>query len=324
MAVETKGGGTQMPPDDDAHGLHEYSGGEVKELAGTPVPQSLWFIFGGVLLAALVYFVVSPAMGPHGMMGGFKPADASAANISQQQGEMNARQSTVAGLQLVNVLDMNRIPLPPHQTLTQAVAKGQDTYASYCIGCHGPNQDGNGVTAAGLNPKPRNLRDAPFMQGMSYQRITTSLHKGVPGTAMPRWENTLTEPEIQDVIAYVWSLTTPAPDSASPSNTNMSGGSAQFSGAAQQNSPKPITPAVGGNPAASTSTAPPSTSGQPTDTHGTVSAPSAAAPTSPLNGAPGAVNPVLPKTNVPTGPSGPTTAPAAGGPSGAGTPTPGM
>jgi hypothetical protein len=31
---------------------------------------------------------------------------------------------------------------------------------------------------------------------MSLQRIETSIHKGVPGTAMPRWENTLTDTQI--------------------------------------------------------------------------------------------------------------------------------
>ena len=56
---------------------------------------------------------------------------------------------------------------------------------------------------------PRNLRNTAFMQAMSYQRIWTSLHKGVQGTAMPRWENTLTDDQIREVITYVLSLTAP-------------------------------------------------------------------------------------------------------------------
>ena len=102
------------------------------------------------------------------------------------------------------------------------------------------------------------------MQAMSYQRITTSLHKGVPGTAMPRWENTLTDAEIGDVIAYVFSLTSPAPGTAAPvtgaASDQASGANNSYANGSQ-NSPKPLTPAVNGNPAADTSTAPPSASG---------------------------------------------------------------
>ena len=152
---------------------------------------------------------------------------------------------------------------------------------------------------------------------MTYQRINTSLHYGVHGTAMPRWENTLSEHEIQEVIAYVLSLTwtmpgssdmetttaqlatphtppgTPAmparaettePATTAPGNstgptgtlarpgkvkspgnstTGTPGGSTVHGGSVS-NSPEPITPTVEGNPAAATSTAPPSQSGQPT------------------------------------------------------------
>ena len=44
---------------------------------------------------------------------------------------------------------------------------------------------------------------------MSLQRISTSVHKGVPGTAMPRWESQLSDDQIKDVILYVFSLTAP-------------------------------------------------------------------------------------------------------------------
>ena len=96
------------------------------------------------------------------------------------------------------------------------------------------------------------------MQAMSYQRIWTSLHKGVYGTAMPRWENTLTDTQFKDVIVYVFSLTAPTTPSAAASPQNpTSGGVNQYNNGIQ-NIPKPITPAINGNPAAPTSTAPPS------------------------------------------------------------------
>lgn len=234
--------------------FHYYSGGEIKEQAGTGVSPVLWIFWTIVIVAAVVGGILSGALGPK--VRAFRAPDSSSASLNVIQQQLNGREANGA-LRYASV-NLNDLPIPGGETIDQAVVKGTDVYQTYCIGCHGPNQDGNGVNASSLNPKPRNLRDAPFMQGMSYQRITTSLHKGVPGTAMPRWENTLTEAEIGNVIAYVFSLTSPAaPVSVNPA---ASGGSKQYV-SGTQSSPKPITPAIGGNPAAATNTAPPSQSG---------------------------------------------------------------
>ncbi len=106
-------------------------------------------------------------------------------------------------------IDMYELPHPGSPNLDAAISHGSDLYQTYCIGCHGPNQDGAGPNAVSLNPSPRNLRNVNFMQAMSLQRINTSIHKGVPGTAMPRWENTLNDNQIDDIICYVFSLTAP-------------------------------------------------------------------------------------------------------------------
>ncbi len=291
----------QTPPPDD--GFHYYSGGEIKENAESRVPA--WLSIGGTLLAlgGLAFFIFGGGLGPRNP---YQPVGGSSSTITAVQQGLYSR-DTAPYMQSVNVLDMSRLPLPPGQSLTQAIDAGSTVYQTYCIGCHGPNQDGNGVNAAALNPKPRNLRDVPFMEAMSYQRIMTSLHRGVPGTAMPRWENTLSEAQIQDVSTYVYSLTTPlptsstspsaAPSGASPAGTGAEAGSgapaapsaakldgtSQFHGNSVHVSPKPITPAIDGNPAAHTSTAPPSASGQPSGSGGTVSPVKPASPAPPGN-----------------------------------------
>jgi mono/diheme cytochrome c family protein len=248
--------------------FHYYSGGEVKESEGTRVGSWLWIFYAVVLVGAVIYFFVGGALGPdtgHGK--GFQPVGGSAAYQAGISNDLMTQHGTASGITYTSV-DLSQLPVPPGQTVAQAVASGSDVYQSYCIGCHGPNEDGNGVNAGALNPKPRNLHDAPFMQAMSYQRITTSLHKGVPGTAMPRWENLLTDKQIADVIAYVFSLTAPPPGSPSTPQApaeaagTVAGGSKTFVNG-DQNSPKPITPPVNGNPAAETNTAPPSQSGAP-------------------------------------------------------------
>ncbi len=272
-------------------GFHYYSGGEIKELENTNVSPLLWGFWTLVILGAVGYLIFGGALGPNSPMGGFKPSSGSTASLAKVQTELDRKATMSEG---VRQADMTRImpavyTVAPHESMEQAIHSGSNIYQSYCIGCHGPNQDGNGVNAASLNPKPRNLHDAPFMrETMNYDRINSSLHYGVHGTAMPRWENTLSEREIQEVISYVLSLTwdksgataTPAAVGTSASGAaKKTGGLAQpgksvtgsatgqaggsfVKGGSVSNSPAPITPGVEGNPAASTSTAPPSQSGQ--------------------------------------------------------------
>lgn len=218
MPQDTKpdsSGAAGAPDADDDEHYHYYSGGEIKELAGTRVPPALWVFWVVLVIICLFAIVFAGALGP-GLgvshikvagteIGNFKPIHGSHAQLTAIEEEL----VETHGFSAANTLDMTRIPLPAGETLDQAVSKGSDVYQNYCIGCHGPNQDGNGVNSASLNPKPRNLHDAPFMQALSYQRIYTSVHKGVPGTAMPRWENTLSEDQMKNAIAYVLSLTAP-------------------------------------------------------------------------------------------------------------------
>jgi len=296
MAQAYKSGSETDPAnetDPQRPGFHYYSGGEVKELENTRVSPVLWGLWTVVILGALGYLFYGGALGPrYSPTGGFKPTSGSAVSLASVQQDLNTKASVGNSAKQA---DMTRLmPFLGGESLGMAVTHGGNTYQSYCIGCHGPNQDGNGVNASSLNPKPRNLHDGPFMrETLNYDRINTSLHLGVHGTAMPRWENTLSEHEIQEVIAYVLSLTWDMPTnstdtttsqlatppgmtspqadagmaapgkSPSGSTTGTAGGSSVHGGSVS-NSPAPITPEVEGNPAAATSTAPPSQSGQAT------------------------------------------------------------
>ena len=177
------------------------------------VSPLLWGFWSVVISRAVIYLFVGGALGPHSSAAA-SSRRGSAASLAAIQTDLNtegwrwregAKQADMTQL----------VPFLGGESLTTAVANGSNIYQNYCIGCHGPNQDGNGVNASSLNPKPRNLHDGPFMrETLNYQRINTSLHYGVHGTAMPRWENTLSEHEIQEVIAYVLSLTWTMPTAA--------------------------------------------------------------------------------------------------------------
>lgn len=294
MAQAYKSGSDTDPAnetDPKRPGFHYYSGGEVKELENTRVSPLLWVLWSVVIAAAVIYLFVGGALGPH-VGGGFKPTSGSAASLAAVQQDLNRKAAVGNNAKQADMTQL--MPFLGGESLGMAVTHGSNTYQNYCIGCHGPNQDGNGVNAASLNPKPRNLHDGPFMrETLNYDRINTSLHYGVHGTAMPRWENTLTEHEIQEVIAYVLSLTwnmptnstdtttsqlaTPpgrtspkvnagmaAPGKSPSGSTTGTAGGSSVRGGSVSSSPAPITPIVEGNPAAATSTAPPSQSGQST------------------------------------------------------------
>ena len=309
--AQTYSPGTDPDPAEETEpkksGFHYYSGGQIKELEHTKVSPALWAFWSVVILGALGYLVWGGALGPNSPLGGFKPTGGSANSQAMIQTDINQR--AMAGNSL-KAADMSQLtPFLGGEALTTAIANGSNTYQNYCIGCHGPNQDGNGVGAASLNPKPRNLHDAPFMrETLTYDRINHSLHYGVHGTAMPPWENTLSEHQIQEVIAYALSLTWTMPPSsdmdtttaqlavppaasqaknpalAGPrpagQNAGLAGPGKSVTGSATgtaggvlvrggsvMSSPAPITPTINGNPAANTSTAPPSLSGSSAPKH---------------------------------------------------------
>uniref|UniRef100_A0A832I681 Cytochrome c n=1 Tax=Eiseniibacteriota bacterium TaxID=2212470 RepID=A0A832I681_UNCEI len=84
---------------------------------------------------------------------------------------------------------------------------GARVYAQRCVLCHGSGGAGDGPASAGLNPKPRNLRDASYMSTRTDEQLLEIIRNGKG--AMPAWgkNNTLTEEEIQAVLRHIRSFT---------------------------------------------------------------------------------------------------------------------
>ncbi len=72
---------------------------------------------------------------------------------------------------------------PPKKT-PDLLAKGAASFARNCASCHGAGGAGDGVAAAALNPKPRNLVTEALKNGAKPAQIFETLGKGVPGSAM--------------------------------------------------------------------------------------------------------------------------------------------
>lgn len=89
-----------------------------------------------------------------------------------------------------------------------SVARGEATFLSRCWGCHGKKADGHGPNAADIVPRPRNLRNKPFVRTLTYARLHESIKYGVQGTAMPAagFDFALDDGAIGDLVNYIHSL----------------------------------------------------------------------------------------------------------------------
>jgi sulfur oxidation c-type cytochrome SoxX len=83
------------------------------------------------------------------------------------------------------------------------VASPADTYKNLCLRCHGEKGDGHGPIAWYLDPYPRDLTKASFINSKSIERLTHSLKTGVPGTSMPAWGKALNDDQVKGVLQYV-------------------------------------------------------------------------------------------------------------------------
>ena len=81
---------------------------------------------------------------------------------------------------------------------------GEEIYKGLCARCHGEKGDGKGATYLYLDPAPRDLTKASFMNSKPEERFLQSLKQGVPGTSMPPWERVLSEQQRKDVLDYVF------------------------------------------------------------------------------------------------------------------------
>lgn len=95
-------------------------------------------------------------------------------------------------------------PIKPDK---ESILKGKKIFFKYCIGCHGKRADGRGQQALNLLPRPQNLRNTPFIDYLSDERIYTSISGGVRGTSMPPFEMMMDSKDRWHTINYIRSIT---------------------------------------------------------------------------------------------------------------------
>ncbi len=102
------------------------------------------------------------------------------------------------------------------EAFAEHVANGRRIYFQNCFYCHGDNMEGSGMFAHGYDPLPANFNDATTIAMLQESYLFWRIAKGAPGlpsestpwsSAMPAWEDFLTEQEIWDVIIFLYEFT---------------------------------------------------------------------------------------------------------------------
>ena len=91
----------------------------------------------------------------------------------------------------------------PLKGKADAIAAGKKIYGTYCNVCHGDKGRGDGIAAAGLNPKPADHTSAKFQaqsDGAIYWKLTTGR------APMASYEKTLTLVQRWQVVNYMRTL----------------------------------------------------------------------------------------------------------------------
>jgi len=93
--------------------------------------------------------------------------------------------------------------------LTGHAASGKKLYRRYCVGCHGPDGDGNGENAQWIDPKPRDFtaglfkcRSTPTGSLPTDQDLFNAMSRGFVTTNMPMWLP-LAAQNRADLVAYI-------------------------------------------------------------------------------------------------------------------------
>ena len=150
-----------------------------------------------LLLGALTFLQVRPTVAAPASLRSIHPAPPSSITFRGQT-------LTLAGLEN---------PLRADGSTTEDYERGRDVYYQNCLPCHGDGLAGDGQYAHGFNPAPLSFRDNGTIAQLTESFVFWRIAKGGPGlpkegapwnSAMPAWEDILTQEEIWAVIIFIY------------------------------------------------------------------------------------------------------------------------
>ena len=119
----------------------------------------------------------------------------------------------VLGLIVFGYFSADRTPttgvVNPTPNDAATLGRGQQLFAQNCAVCHGPAGTGNGSLAPSLRPQPADLT-ASHATSHTDGDLYWWVSRGIPGTGMPAFSQTMPDTDIWALIRYVRSLERPA------------------------------------------------------------------------------------------------------------------
>lgn len=161
------------------------------------VLRSVLMIALPLLIGALVFLQVRPTVAAPATLRSIHPAPPS--------------QMEFAGTSMV-LSELNN-PLRASGSLEEHYEEGKRVYYQNCLACHGDALAGDGHFAHGFNPAPLSFDDVGTIAQLTESFVFWRVAKGGPGlpvegtpwhSAMPVWEDFLTEDEIWSVIIFMY------------------------------------------------------------------------------------------------------------------------
>jgi mono/diheme cytochrome c family protein len=149
-------------------------------------------------------------------------------------------------------------PLRTRGDMAEHLRTGKRIYYTNCLPCHGDRLDGQGHFAHGFSPAPASFEDNGTIAQLTESYVFWRIAKGGPGlpregtpwnSAMPVWENFLTEDEIWAVELFIYEQSGWKPrrwEAAKEEGANPTGTKQPV---APPRSPAPAAPAPASTPA---------------------------------------------------------------------------
>jgi mono/diheme cytochrome c family protein len=85
------------------------------------------------------------------------------------------------------------------------ILKGKTLFQGKCVTCHGPEGKGDGPMGKMLKPPAADFTSAASKK-KSEEELRNIIENGKPNTSMVAWKGSLSDTEIQDLLAYVLTL----------------------------------------------------------------------------------------------------------------------
>jgi mono/diheme cytochrome c family protein len=100
-----------------------------------------------------------------------------------------------------------------HTARPDAARRGEKTFVRACAACHGRRGRGDGPASADLNPPPRDLASYQFRFRTTSTGslplpvdLERTIHRGLPGSSMPAFDELFSVEETSDLIHFIFSL----------------------------------------------------------------------------------------------------------------------